>query len=75
MCLPSSSSNLSFAWVCSKGTSGADKHIVEHPHVGAPRLVPQELEVDLVMIVPHRQCLVCADSVGAGGRRSSSGRA
>ena len=44
--------NLSFAWVRSKGTSGADKHVGEHTHVGVPRLVPHELEVDLVMIVP-----------------------
>ena len=45
-------SNLSFAWVRSKGTSGVDKHVGERTHVGVLCLVPHELEVDLVMIVP-----------------------
>ena len=54
---PVSSFFLLQSLVRSKGTSGADKHVGEHAHVGVPRLVPQELEVDLVMVVPHRRCL------------------
>ena len=56
-CLPSSSSNL-LVHVCSfQGSLGADKHVGEHAYIGVPRFIPQELGVDLVMVVPHRWCL------------------